>query len=650
VTILPFIVGINAAIFFWLRNACLRESIAKSYIILFLLIALSTQVFSWLSAVMADTIGIFWIILSILSLALLPATSKERDPRLTIQTWVAALTNQGRHETVLLFLVGAILLFTLIVALLYPPNTWDSMTYHMSRVAEWIQHGHIDFYPTAIDRQNYQPPLAEFAILHFQLLSGSDRFANLIQWCSFFVVLILISLIAKELSLSFQAQLYSVVVVVTLPMAILQSSGTQNDLVAAAFCVGFAYFMLRLVRTMSASDALFCAFCLGLALLTKGTAYVYCAAIGLVISAISLWSAAASKRVDLFVRFTAIVLVAVALNANHLTHNYLLYGHPLSTAGDYKNEEISLRVTVSNIIRNAALHLEMPWHEMDSFSFRVAKKLLGDQLNNPKSTMSSTSEKREPFHEDYAGNPPQFLLIAMAFLSLPLIRPTNRMIYWYAGSILLGIAMYCVVLKWQPWASRLHTPLFMLSAPLVGALFVSSSQVYHRLALAVALILFVYSLPYLFFNKARPFVSYSQDSLLSTDGRLKSYFVNRGDLYEDYTNAAKVILREGAEEVGLCFQYDDYEYPLWVLVGREAVRGSPRFRHIGVVDLSRAKEPPNMPLPALIVATKRYDGTFSSDKNLIRGEVRPPLDPCLPHEHTVIYDSPHMRIWRVTAS
>jgi hypothetical protein len=54
---------------------------------------------------------------------------------------------------------------TLIVALWAPPNNWDSMTYQMARVAEWYDHRSVAFYPTAIDRQLWQPPLAEYLIL-----------------------------------------------------------------------------------------------------------------------------------------------------------------------------------------------------------------------------------------------------------------------------------------------------------------------------------------------------------------------------------------------------------------------------------------------------------------------------------------------------
>ena len=47
----------------------------------------------------------------------------------------------------LLLPMGVVLLF---LALLYPPNNYDSMTYHMARVAHWIQNQSIGHYPTSL--------------------------------------------------------------------------------------------------------------------------------------------------------------------------------------------------------------------------------------------------------------------------------------------------------------------------------------------------------------------------------------------------------------------------------------------------------------------------------------------------------------------
>ena len=71
------------------------------------------------------------------------------------------------------------LLTTLVTALISPPNNWDSMTYHMSRVQYWIQNKAIFFFETNNPRQNVFAPLGEFIILHFQILTGSDIFANM---------------------------------------------------------------------------------------------------------------------------------------------------------------------------------------------------------------------------------------------------------------------------------------------------------------------------------------------------------------------------------------------------------------------------------------------------------------------------------------
>lgn len=643
-TIFPFVLVISLAIFWFIKNTGLRESITKSYIVLFLLIASSTETLSFFGAVTYGPICLFWITLTVVSLTFLFFLLKQNDPRTSIKNWLRALTDYGRHEGIFLLLVACVLSITLIVALVYPPNNWDSMTYHMSRVAEWIDHGSVDFYPTSIDRQNYQPPLAEFAILHLQLLSKSDRFANIIQWFSFFVSIVFVTLIAKEFQLSLRAQLFSAVVAVTIPMAILESSSTQNDLVTSAFCLGFAYFLLRLVRTLSFHDTVFCAMSLGLALLTKGSAYLYCCAIGLTIGAASVLPTPQPKRLVLFNRLAVIVIAALVLNVGHFSRIYLVYGGPPSNASALTNEEMSATVIFSNLVRNGALHIGTPFDMMNNYSFRAIQILLGDQLNNPRSTLGTTTVSIPSFslHEDYAGNLLQFMLTALAFLILPFVRISNkRAVYCYASSVLIGAVLYCALLKWHPWATRLHTPIFMLSAPLIAAVFAGFHSTYKRLFVCVAIILFAYSTPFLIYNKTRSFVAMRTDSILSAGDRFKPYFINRPELYADYSAAAKIIMDEGPEEVGLCLGYDDYEYPLWVLVGRQASRGTPRFRHVGVEDMSKMKEKQNLPLPVLVLATKRLD------ENTIHGKGRQAANSCLHREHTVIFDSINIRIWKL---
>lgn len=73
-----------------------------------------------------------------------------------------------------------IILTTGLIALVAPPNSFDSMNYHMSRIMHWIQDQNVAPFPTNIIKQVNLTPGTEYDILQFQLLSGDDGLANLI--------------------------------------------------------------------------------------------------------------------------------------------------------------------------------------------------------------------------------------------------------------------------------------------------------------------------------------------------------------------------------------------------------------------------------------------------------------------------------------
>ena len=58
--------------------------------------------------------------------------------------------------------LGAIVVMAGLTAIVAPPNTYDSMTYHLPRVMHWIQNQSVAHYPTHIPRQLHFPPGAEF--------------------------------------------------------------------------------------------------------------------------------------------------------------------------------------------------------------------------------------------------------------------------------------------------------------------------------------------------------------------------------------------------------------------------------------------------------------------------------------------------------
>ena len=138
-------------------------------------------------------------------------------------------------ESLVLFPILFIAFFTLVIAMKSPPNNWNSLTYHLSRIEHWIQNKNINLYSTHIIRQLYMNPFAEIAMLQLRLLSSGDFYVNLIQWFAMVGCVIAVSLIAKEFSLNYIWQLTASLFAITIPSGITQSTSTQNDYVASFF-------------------------------------------------------------------------------------------------------------------------------------------------------------------------------------------------------------------------------------------------------------------------------------------------------------------------------------------------------------------------------------------------------------------------------
>lgn len=540
-----------------------------------LMLAASSEVLSLFSA-----FNSFWIAASWGAFAAVSIVPAFFGPRVKKERGAEETAPAGKAGVYAISCISLIAAITLIIALASPPNNWDSMTYHMSRVAHWLQNGSVHHYPTNVLRQIHLSPGAELAIAHVIALGGSDNLANLVQWGAMLGSLIGVSLIAKTLGLGARGQAFSALAAATLPMGILQSTSTQNDYALSFWLVSFFYWGALFAREGGTRKAFISGAALGLAILTKGTAYIYA-------FPFLVWFVleGASRQRKTFVGPAAVIAALVLLiNAGHYVRNQAVFGSPLGPGAEsesqeftYTNSRFSAGTLASNGLRNAAIHMGLPFQSANRAvegAVVSMHRLLELDPQDKATTWGGTAFRiGTELHEDLDGNPAHILLIIAALASLPFIgkrlaRKKTALVY--SLCIVSGFLLFSLLLRWQPWHSRLHLPLFVAASPLVGMLFSFTKR--EAVPFIAASLLFLTSLPWLLFNYQRPLLPYNGFSVLTAD-RVDIYFRARPELKWKYIEAAGIILRQDCTDLGLMPGAGDmWEYPIWPLLGDRKFR------------------------------------------------------------------------------
>lgn len=501
---------------------------------------------------------------------------------------------------------GAVLLLlaaTFVSALVAPPNNWDAMIYHNARVAQWLDRGSLAFFDTAIDRQNRMPPLASILRLYLLGAAGTDRLFNLVQWSAFAAVVAMAARLVTVLGGSPAAAALAGLLAATQPMAILQATSSQNDLLTAAFTLAAVLVMVDLQAgpTGSSAAALLVFWtCLGLAGLTKGTGYVVGLLVGLA-GVLRLWPRLRGDRAAA-AALLAGPLLAFALNAPHLARTRAFYGRalphdemvaPAVWRSGWPGEPLAR--AVSQVARNAVNQLDwlVRWPPAARPVLRAVHALhdgLGLSPTDHATTLLGRVESigvSDPLLEDSAGNTLHVLAAGVAAVALVAAR--GRI----PGGAVLALAVLCwtalaVGIKWMPWNARLHLPALVLTAA-PTALVWARWRVGALLAVAVTLA----AVPYVVANSLKPWWGTSEAPGLFAASRWQNTVRARPGVGK-WVPRMVARLPQGCRRerpVGLLIGFE-WEYAFW-MAAREQGRAL-SFRHV------TKNAPARPPLCALI--------------------------------------------------
>ncbi|MFN3489022.1 MAG: ArnT family glycosyltransferase [Emticicia sp.] len=369
--------------------------------------------------------------------------------------------------------ITVIFALTFLSGLLYAPNTIDSTVYHLTRIEFWLQHRNINYFATQTDRMLYQPPLAEYMILQFRVFQDSDIFSFIIQWLFSIGSCVAVSLLAEVAGTNKKTQYLSFFIAGTIPMVILQSSSTQNDVVVSFFILMTAYFMLKNLKENQSLTIILSGVSIGQAILTKGTAYVFLFPICMywgIMKLVKIYK----KELKFLPQLAYLALLFVpflAICGSFYYRNYVLIGSPLGVSKElfyvYNNQSHSLPSFLSVIFRNISLHFSVPGvHLMaEKFIYFLHNNILHLSVNDPATSFTLFDLPMLGMTEDNAGNFLHILLFVPALIVV--FKSNNSTLKVIVAFGLISFLLFSFQIKWQIWHSRLHIPIFLLmSIPL----------------------------------------------------------------------------------------------------------------------------------------------------------------------------------------
>jgi len=219
--------------------------------------------------------------------------------------------------------------YNLVIILFSAPHNWDSMNYHLPRMAYYLQQGNFFFFDGNYWAQVIHPKNSTALLIYVFLVSGhNENITQFVQYASYWVFVLSIWGISRKIGFNQAESIFSGLVGGLITEAILQSTTTQNDLAIAAYLGVTIYCFFAFKNNSSASYLIVAGLGLGLALGSKSSTLMALPSLALIVLYVFKPNAKypASKPVIAFAFL--IPLVFLSLPAGYI-ENYQKFSHPI---------------------------------------------------------------------------------------------------------------------------------------------------------------------------------------------------------------------------------------------------------------------------------------------------------------------------------
>ena len=566
------------------KDRCLSFCHATAYF-LFILFAI-TEGLSLFHKLDSTCVAVSWCVVAVVELALVLRNKKAR--MLRVKEWIAGLSFEKLRAVSgdgFLFFEILVLVYILIrstwLSINTVPYNFDSMTYHLPRILFWAEHKTVAYYGTNILRQLISPVFAEYVNLHVFLLTGTDRLFNLLQNLSLYGCVFIVYQLVRSFGVDRKWSVLGCILTACTNIVYAESTTTQVDLFAALILLIVAYQIIVMfnqkveINRRSLRSFLPLGICAGLLYITKSNAVVSAACLALVFFLLRLIRK--DKIVSLILMSLIACIVALFIASPTFYRNYQETGDILAsnymggiTVGTFNPKMLfmnGLKNYSSVAVRRSN---ERPLSEMVINTGNIIRA----DVNAPEisyygvgySIGYSTSI-------DKAGAHVAAPLLALGFfLSLIRLITKRKLKYLIVFALAAQLVANLMIVRWQPWVSRLLVPCICLAIPvpviLLGELFPfgigESHPVFQGkrslvgfMALATIVFLCICSNS----EEHASLLNYAMTNVDNLSSKFDLYFQGRfiGDIYKGLN---EYLNENECKRLGIYTGEDSYQYPI----------------------------------------------------------------------------------------
>lgn len=453
------------------RRKKVIASLAECVILFSFLVLLVTEFFSFFSSLNPKIISVFWAFVCIL-FAIINYKQK-------VKYLFRIQVEYGNMAKCLIYIILFCFIITFALSVLSVPGNADSMAYHLPKIKHWIQDGTtvIANMNTHDLREAISPFFSEYLVLHTMLLSGSDYFVNLVQWAAYVLCAVITYGCCRKLEVRRESALVGAVLFITMPIALAESTTTQNDLVGTLYVLIFVFYWIDLIKMEhingkgALSDIFFCAASIGFAYITKSNACFVMLSFLLILLISRILKK--DRISDLFIA-ASVGFISVFICASvSFIKLYAQYGSifPFQLTNSVTIGTLKLNFVLLNIFKNICCIIINDYIEcfniiLINLGYLLANILHCD-LNDARIHFGSIRFE-ECFDNGYytcdLGSAPTVIFCMIALLLIfyfykakhTKIKIDKGRAFIYAS--ILGTLILLIALRWQPWGMRLLMP------------------------------------------------------------------------------------------------------------------------------------------------------------------------------------------------